>query len=308
MIRTNLNTILGNAKTLVITMAMILVALAGTSFADDISLDMEGSTATIPKGNTVSRKIYGIPSGIPGSLKMKMKWHAVNIIPNTFNPLKVELLHGSSVLKTTTCYSIHSNKTPKCSFTFNVSQTEANKPGNWSLRVTNNSNDEVIAFNIEKGSDINPLVPNFKSIYTPDCPDTVNLDMEGTTLTLGKGNTQTRKLYKIGKSAGVLRLRAKWHAVNIIPNTFNPLKIELLKPNGQVAKTGTYYSLHSNKTPKFDYTYNISAADAALSGNWSLRITNNSSFEVVGFNIEKEGGEINPLVPSFKSTYKANCN
>ncbi len=308
MIKTNLNTISGNAKTLVITMAMILVALAGTSFADDINLDMEGSTATIPKGNTVSRKLYGIPSGIPGSLKMKMKWHAVNLIPNTFNPLKVELLHGNSVLKTTTCYSFHSNKTPKCSFTFNVSQTEADKSGNWSLRVTNNSNDEVIAFNIEKGSDVNPMVPNFKSVYTPNCPDTVNLDMEGTTLTLGKGNTQTRKIFGIGKSAGVLTLKAKWHAVNIIPNTFNSLKVELLKPNGQVAKTGTYYSIHSNKTPKLNFTHNITAADAALPGQWSLKITNNSNDEVMGFNIEKESGEINPLVPSFFSSYKANCN
>ncbi len=281
---------------------------AGMAFADDINLDMEGSTATIPKGNTVNRKIYGIPAGLPGSLKMKMKWHAVNIIPNTFNPLKVEVLHGTSVLKTITCYSIHSNKTPKCSFTVNVTQTEANKNGNWSLRVTNNSNDEVIAFNIEKASDINPLVPNFKSIYTPNCPNSVDLDMEGTTLTLGKGNTQTRKLYGIGKSAGVLTMKAKWHAVNIIPNTFSALKIELLKPNGTVAKTGTYYSFHSNKTPKFTYTHNISATDAALTGNWSLRITNNGGFEVVGFNIEKEGGDINPLVPSFKSFYKATCN
>lgn len=308
MIKKNLNTLLTNGKTLVATFAMILVALAGTSFADNINLDMEGSTATIPKGNTVDRKIYGIPAGIPGTLRMKLKWHAVNIIPNTFNSLKVQVLHGSTTLKTTTCYSVHSNKSPKCDFSMNISQTEADKSGNWSLKITNNSNDEVVAFNIEKGSDVNPMVPNFKSFYTPDCPDTVNLDMEGTTLTLGKGNTQTRKIYGIGKSAGVLRMRAKWHAVNIIPNTFNALKIELLKPNGQVAKTGTYYSFHSNKSPKFDYTYNISAADAALPGQWSLKITNNSNDEVMGFNIEKESGEINPLVPSFFSSYKANCN
>lgn len=304
---TNLNKLLTGTKTLVVIAALILVALAGTSFADNISLDMEGSTATIPKGNTVERKVFGIPSGIPGSLKLKMKWHAVNIIPNTFNALKVQVLHGNDVLKTTTCYSVHSNKSPKCDFTVNVTQSEADQSGSWKLKVTNNSNDEVIAFNIEKGSDINPLVPNFKSFYTPDCPDTVNLDMEGTTLTLGKGNTQTRKIYGIGKSAGVLRMRAKWHAVNLIPNTFNSLKIELLKPNGNVAKTGTHFSLHSNKSPKFDFTYNISASDAALPGNWTLRITNNSNDEVIGFNIEKESGEINPLVPNFFSSYKANC-
>jgi subtilisin-like proprotein convertase family protein len=290
------------------TMAMILVALAGTSFADNINLDMEGTTATIPKGNTVNRKINGIPSGIPGALKLKLKWHAVNLIPNTFNALKVQVLHGSDVLKTSTCYSVHSNKSPECNFTINVTQAEADQSGNWTLKVTNNSNDEVIGFNIEKGSDINPMVPNFKSVYTPDCPDTINLDMEGTTLTLGRGNTQTRKIFGIGRSAGVLKLKAKWHAVNIIPNTFNALKVELLKPDGDVAKTGTYYSVHSNKSPKLDFTYNISAADAALPGNWSLRITNNSGDEVIGFNIEKEGGEINPLVPSFFSSYKANCN
>jgi hypothetical protein len=307
MIKTNLNTLLTNAKTLVVTMAMILVALAGTSFADDINLSMEGTTATIPKGNTVNRKISGIPSGISGTLKLKLKWHAVSIIPNWFNLLKVEVRHGNETLRTSNCYSIHSNKTPKCDMSINISQAEANKPGDWSLRVTNNSGEEVISFNIQKGSDVNPAVPNFRSVYTPNCPSTVNLDMEGTTLTLGKGNTQTRKIYGIGKSAGVLQLKAKWHAVNLIPNTFNALKIELLKPNGQVARTGTYYSIHSNKTPKFDYSYNISAADAALPGNWSLRITNNSSDEVIAFNIEKESGEINPMVPSFKSTYKANC-
>lgn len=307
MIKNYENALLTHVKTAIATAALILTVMTGSSFADNINLDMEGSTATIPKGNTVDRKIFGIPAGIPGSLKLKMKWHAVNLIPNTFNSLKVQVRHGSDVLKTTTCYSVHSNKSPKCDITMDVSQAVANQPGNWSLRITNNSNDEVMGFNIEKGNDINPLVPNFKSFYTPDCPSTVNLDMEGTTLTLGKGNTQTRKIYGIGKAAGVLNMKAKWHAVNVIPNTFNALKIELLKPNGNVAKTGTYYSVHSNKTPKFDFSYTITAADAALPGNWSLRITNNSNDEVMGFNIEKEGGEINPLVPNFFSSYKANC-
>lgn len=299
---------LTTAKTLILTIAFILAAFAGAAFADNIYLDMEGTTATIPKGNTVERRIYGIPAGIPGDLRLKMKWHAVNIIPNTFNALKIQVLHGDTILKTVSCYSIHSNKSPKCDFPIAVSQTEAEKTGNWKLKVTNNSNDEVIGFNIEReSSEFNPLVPPFKSTYTPDCPDTVKLDMEGTTLTLGKGNTQERILYGIGKAAGVLRLKAKWHAVNILP-TYNSLRIELLKPNGQVALSGTYFSVHSDKSPKFDITYNISAADAALSGSWKLKIVNNSNFEVVGFNIEKESSEFNRLVPSFHSTYKANCS
>lgn len=296
------------AKRMLLTLGAVLTVFAGAALADDIKLDMEGTTATVPKGNTITRKIFGIP-GYGGTLKLKYKWHAVSIIPNTFNPLKIEVKHGTTTLSTkNSCYSTHSNKTPKCDLTLNVSQAEAQKPGSWTIVVTNNSNDEVIGFNLEKAGDINPAVPNFRSVYTPDCPDTVNLDLEGAgTTTITKGGTVSRKIFGIAQAPGVLRLKAKWHAVSIIPNTFNALRIELLKPNGTVAKSGTYYSVHSNKTPKFDFTYNISEADAALSGSWSLRITNNSNDEVIGFNITKENGDINPLVPSFNSTYNENC-
>lgn len=307
MISANLKHLLTGTKTLVLTTAMVLTVFTATAFADDINLNMQGSDATIPKGNTVERNLYGIPNGIPGTIKLKLKWHAVNLVP-TFNVLRVQLKHGNTILQTSNCYSIHSNKTPKCNINVAVSQTEANKSGVWKLVATNNSGFEVIGFDVAKGSDINPFVPNFKSVYTPNCPSTVNLDMEGTTLTLGKGNTQERKLYGIGNAAGVLQLKAKWHAVNVLP-TYNTLNIQLLKPNGQVAKSGNYYSIHApRRTPKFSFTYNITAADAALPGNWKLKITNNSNFEVMGFNIEKEGGEINPLVPNFFSSYKATCN
>lgn len=301
----NLNQILNGTKSLVLTVTTVLAVLTGTAFADNINLDMEGTTATIPKGNTVERRIFGIPSGIPGDLKLKMKWHAVNIIPNTFNSLKVQVLHGSSVLKTTTCYSIHSNKSPKCDFTVAVSQNEANNSGVWKLKVTNNSNDEVIGFNIAKESgEINPLVPSFKSVYTPDCPSTVNLDMEGTTLTLGKGNTQERRIFGIGAANGDVVLKMKWHAVNIIPNTFNSLKVEVLNGSNVVA-TRTCFSIHSNKSPKCEFSFDSGNRPA---NQWKLRVTNNSNDEVIGFNIAKESGDINPLVPSFKSTYKANCS
>lgn len=290
-----------------LTITIILTVFAVAALADDIPLNMEGTTATIPKGNTVTRKIFGVPK-FGGTLKMRYKWHAVSIIPNSFNPLKIVIKHGSTVLNTkTSCYSTHSNKTPKCNLDLNISQTEAEKSGNWTLEVTNNSGDEVIGFDIEKGSDINPAVPNFKSYYEPNCPDTQNLDLEGAdTTTITKGGTVTRKLFGISKDAGVLRLRAKWHAVHLIPNTFNSLKIELLKPDGTVAVSGNYFSFHSNKTPKFDISYNMSQADAEKSGNWSLRVTNNSAYETIGFDIRK-GSDINPAVLNFNSTYKANC-
>lgn len=301
--RGNLNQILMNVKKYFAAIALILGIFAVAVFADNINLDMEGTTATIPKGNTVERKIFGIPNGIPGKLKIKLKWHAVNIIPNTFNPLVVKVMHGNDTLKSSTCYSVHSNKTPKCDFDITINEAEANQSGSWKLKVTNNSNDEVIGFNIEKGSDINPLVSNFKSIYTPNCPNTVNLDMEGTTLTLGKGNTQERKLFGIGSANGDIVLKMKWHAVNLIPNTFNALKVEVM--NGStVVQSKTCYSFHSNKSPKCEFSFQTGDRPA---NQWKLRVTNNSNNEVIGFNITKESSDINPLVPNFKSTYKAKC-
>jgi hypothetical protein len=290
-------------KTAFIGMVMVFV-FVGSAFADDLNLNMEGSTATIPKGNTITRKLFNIPKGIPGTLKLKLKWHAVNIIPNTFNPLKVIVKHGDATLKSSSaCYSIHSDKSTKCDFSIPVSESEADKSGDWTLVVTNNSNDEVIGFDIAKGSDINPLVPNFRSVYDPNCPDTKPLDMEGTTLTLGKGNTQERKIYGIGSANGDVNLKMKWHAVNIIPNTFNALKVEVMNGNN-VIQTKTCYSIHSNKTPKCEFSFESGNRSA---NEWKLRITNNSNDEVIGFNIMKESGDINPLVPSFRSTYKAKC-
>jgi hypothetical protein len=310
MTKKNINHPIDSLTKAVLTIVAVLTVLAGAARADDIALDMEGTTATVPKGNTVTRRLFGVPAGIPGVLRLKLKWHAVNLIPNTFNPLKVEVKHGTTPIDAkSACYSVHATKTPRCEFAISVTQLEANRTGNWTIVVTNNSNDEVMGLNIEKGGDINPLVPSFRSVYSPDCPNTVNLDLEGAgTTTITKGGTVTRRLFGIGKAAGLLRLRAKWHAVNLLP-VFNALRIELLRPDGTAVSgvSGSYFSIHSSNSPKFDISYNITAAEAAQTGEWSLRVTNNSSFEVIGFNITKESGDLNPAVPTFNSTYKATC-
>jgi hypothetical protein len=126
--------------------------------------------------------------------------------------------------------------------------------------------------------------------------------MEGTTLTLTKGNTQERKIYGIGSANGDVSLKMKWHAVNIIP-TFNALKVEVMNGSNVIASK-TCYSIHADKTPKCEFSFQSGSRPA---NQWKLRVTNNSSHEVVGFNITKESGDANPFVPSFKSTYKAIC-
>jgi hypothetical protein len=302
--RTLIHNLFSKVRTAAVVVFAAISIFSGSAIADEVKLDMEGTTATIPKGNTITRRIFGI-AGFSGSVKLKMKWHAVNIVPS-FNPLRVELKHGDfSVLPARSCFSVHApaDRTPKCSFDISITQAEANRPGNWTLVVTNNSDFEVMGFNIEKeAGELNPLVPTFRSVYTPNCPNTVNLDMEGTTLTLGKGNTQERRISGIGSANGDVVLKMKWHAVTIIPNTFNALRVEVMNGTNVVASQ-TCFSIHSNKTPKCEFRFQSGSRPP---GEWKLRITNNSNDEVMGFNISKQG-DINPLVPSFNSTYKANC-
>jgi len=307
----NLIKLITKAKTSFLMMTMILGVFAISAFAVDRRVDMQGSTATIPKGNTVERSLRRIPAKTAGQLRLRLKWHAVNVVP-TFNRLTVRLRRGSRTLSTRTCYSYHANKSPKCTINYAVSQTEANRNGVWNIQVTNNSGFEVMGFDVEKGSDINPFVPSFRSVfrYTPTPPAcsavTRNLNMQGSTATIPKGNTVDRTLYGVRKSRGVILLRAKWHAVNVIP-TFNRLRVQLLKPNGSVASTKTGYSYHaSGKSPRMIIRYNVTTADANLSGTWKLRVQNNSGFEVMGFDVEK-GSDVNPFVPSFKSTYRNSC-
>lgn len=304
------NNFFNATKRTFLTLTAILTIFAGLTFADNINLDMEGTTATIPKGNTVTRKIFGIPR-FGGTLKLRYKWHAVSIIPNTFNPLKVVIKHGTTVLNTkNACYSTHSNKTPKCDIDLTVSSDEAERNGSWTIEVTNNSNDEVMGFDLKKGSDVNPAVPNFTSVYDPNCPDTRNLDLEGAdTATITKGGTVTRRIFGISNDPGRLVLKFKWHAVSVIPNTFNALKIEVFDTNGNKVSSlsgSSYFSFHSNKTPKYDESFQITNANLGGNQGWKVVVTNNSAFEVVGFNLAK-GSDVNPAVPSFRSTYKANC-
>lgn len=282
--------------------------LAGTALANNVVIDMEGTEATVPKGNTVVRKLYKMPT-FGGTLKMRFKWHTLPMTIGGNPKLQIRLKHGSAILTTkANCFSTHlpSHITPKCDFNLNITEAEAQKPGVWTLEITNNSHAEVIGFNIKKGSDINPLVPQFASSYSMNCPPVKNLELEGETTTITKGGNTTRQIFGIPKTQGTIKLQAKWHAVNVIPNTFAALKIEVLRPNGTVAAQGNYHSIHSTSGPKFNISLGVTATDAAMNGTWKLRITNNSAFEVIGFNIER-GNEINPLVPQFKSTFTAKC-
>ena len=152
----------------------------------------------------------------------------------------------------------------------------------------------------------------------------VNLDMEGA-VELNAATDVSKALaghQLIGNSdraliagAGIFRIKAKWHTD---PLDLNPLhfgkffrtRVELLRPNNTVAASEEGFSQHASTTPKIDFTYTATGADAAMTGAWRVRINNLAGNpRIVGFDIEK--GLVDPLAPtlaSFNSTFVPQCS
>lgn len=269
--------------------------------AQKIKLTLQDAPLTILKDNTATKKINGIASQTPGSISLRIKWHAMTLIPNTFNKLKIELLHGSTVTQSKECYSVHSRKDPMCFVSETVTQAEANASGDWKLRITNRSDHDVNGFNILKEiTDLNPTVTNVESFFQPDC----NIRYPSLSETeIATGATVTRILTGIPNLPGELHLRAKWHVDALVP-FFNPLTITLLR-DGQIVESRYAYSIHSDQKDKFQIKINVTPNPGG-SSTWELRISN-QYLKVKGFGIEK-GNDSNPFVPQFRSTFKPSCN
>lgn len=186
-------------------------------------------------------------------------------------------------------------------------------PGLWTVRVRTLNN-------------LAPPVRIFGSVtFGFVRPGPVNLDMEGD-IAMNAGASTTRTLMGrplIGSPStdviagtGTFRIRAKWHTD---PLDLNPLhfgnyfraRVDLLRPNGTVAASETGFSRHApaDRTPKVDFAYTVTPADAAMTGAWRVRVTNlTGNPRIVGFDVEK--GLMDPLAPTlanFNSTFTAGC-
>jgi len=121
--------------------------------------------------------------------------------------------------------------------------------------------------------------------------------------------TRTLRPDGVGRIVGTgrFRIRAKWHADPLNPlafNSFPEMTVALLRPDGSVAAEEKGFSQHSGKNPRVDFVHPVDAGDAAMTGNWKLRITNDSAVRVVDFDIAK-GLDLNS--PTFVSTFLAEC-
>ena len=284
-----MNTTYGKTKTKKLLInalaAVILVTtiLMSEGFADTSFLTLSGSVPiNVSRGQTVERKIVGLNNPRAGGFSIQIKWYTVGLKPNK---LTVTLKHGNTTLETQRCYSNYAplGTSPKCWLMTDISKGEAKNPGEWKLVFSNTSKADVRALDINKGNDRNPVAYYFRSKFTPKstCNKSGPLRLRNSPFALNKGTGKTRRLSLLsgtiyGSSGGIekgkLTLMAKWHVDRIIP-TFVKLKIELLKPNGQVAKTGNYYSYHAaGKSPKFNIIYHVTQSDADLKGGWKLKV------------------------------------
>ncbi len=303
--RKNLNGVAAKMAGMVLSVMAVLGVFDETALAGKTKLTLQDAPLTILKDTTTTKKINGIANNTPGRIDIRIKWHVMTFIPNVFNKLKIELMHGSRVLLTDQCYSKHSDKEPKCYLFKTVDQTEANASGDWKLRVTNNTVHDVNGFNIEKEvTDLNPTVMFVDSTFEPDCTARgLTLQGGGSTHIAGYSSVE-RELYGIENRGGEVHIRAKWHTDVITPNVFNRLKVEVLR-SGSLIQADYGYSIHSNEKDKLSIKFTVSANQT---GVWKLRITNGeSSLNIKEFNIEK-GFDSSPFVPQFKSTFKPACN
>lgn len=292
-------------RTIFLTLAVLCVFSAKASAAEKIKLTLEDAPLTILKDSSVTKKIIGIPS-VAGSISLKIKWHVLSFIPNNFNKLKIELLHGSRVLVTKECYSVHSDKTPKCTITKTIDEAEANASGDYKLRATNENKDDINGFNILKEfTDINPAVAGIESTFERDC-DIGFVSITGET-SVSKRSTVEKKIVfsQPIKEGSAVQIKAKWHGYQyFLPGvtSFYPLKVEVLY-NGSVVASDEGYSIHANEkgmTKKIDIKFNVAANQ--ITGEWKMRIINDGAVDTTGFNIEKSF-DSNPFVREFRSTF-----
>ena len=269
-------------------LTFLVVLEAGPARAANI-LKLEGTTPiSLRPGGGVTRKLLNVPPKSVGKFKLRIQWFTVHVNPQTKSLLRFQLLHGNKIVDNRVCYS---SSLPLCAYTVEVNSAEAKAPGDWKLRIKNESRYSIRELDIDKRNYPTPGFLRAASKFERSCiaHSDIRIKPKPFWLTPGMTRIGTLETPRIpeGIGKGKIFLKAKWHASSTYP-VFNKLKIELLKPNGQVAKSGYYYSYHAaDKSPKFNITYDVSQSDGALTGSWRLKVTNYSGFHTYGLDVEK---------------------
>ena len=126
-------------------------------------------------------------------------------------------------------------------------------------------------------------------------PTAIQIDVEDKSINLTKGKQTTKNVGNAGSfnHPGVITVRASWLHSHI--NLVLPLKFELIRPDGSVAKTLVGYALNSNGRPRLDFSHNITVSEAKQNGAWKLKISNETEHDII---------EIKPSVTFTKKCFE----
>ena len=126
-------------------------------------------------------------------------------------------------------------------------------------------------------------------------PMAIQIDVEEKSINLTKGKKTTKNVGNPNSfnHPGVMTIRASWLHSQI--NLVLPLKFELIRPDGSIAKTLVGYALNSSGKPHLDFSHNITVAEAKQTGAWKLKISNETEHDII---------EINPTVTFTKKCFE----
>lgn len=118
-------------------------------------------------------------------------------------------------------------------------------------------------------------------------PSAQTIEIENETFALNKGAQIARQIGGADsfRHPGIINIKAGW--LHSAATLVLPLKFEIVRPDGTIAKTLTGYAVNSSGSPKLDFNYHITVNDAKQNGAWRLRIANNTEHNII---------EINPKV------------
>lgn len=119
------------------------------------------------------------------------------------------------------------------------------------------------------------------TVWIPGSRNT-EVNVEGGLISLNKGNGVTKTVAtSSGVGQGEFKVYGTWyHSIGGVPGPLPvKLKFDLIKPNGSIAESKTAYRRNEpNGNPDMFFTYHVLST---TSGQWKLRITNNSDHDVM---------------------------
>jgi len=253
-------------------LALCSFATVGAAYAAEITKPFEFGAGT---ANSVSNKrTFPVPCG--QRVTAVVKYYRLGDVGAEFDvPIAIELREpGATAQEEGPAFDTKSATAKRTEQTATLVRAPSRDRGcnlPWVVRVRPSSGQSPVAI---KGS----ITVTYDSAAR-------NLEVEGGYISLNKGNSVTKNVgFPSGLVQGRVVVTATWlHAIGPIPGPLPvKLKFELIDPNGTVVASNEGYPNNeispccSNKKMKITYQV-TSCITTGISGQWKIRITNNTS-------------------------------